>query len=316
MVVFGGFTEVGRSNNVWIFDTDESTWTLREHKDPKMTPCPRTGHGAVVIEDDMWVFGGHADEGEKEKLNDVWRYNIPSNTWEQVTGIDDKDLPQERSGHAMAVYKHFFIIHGGIFEITKELDDTYLFNTQTKKFIYSGETEHKSPVASPSRSREMYGKGGASPVRARSPNKRDTLRVGQSSPSRKVGLSPVKGPLKHSHKKKKKLAAKKEAKEDDALNSPTSVSMKNSFIIKNADPSFDSYYYQMKKRKHNLDSSENPGYTYSNNRIQGKKPPARDGHTGVIFGDDYVVFGGDRHHMPYNDIYTLDLPSLIRERAE
>ena len=33
------------------------------------------------------------------------------------------------------------------------------------------------------------------------------------------------------------------------LESPTSIQMKNSFIIKNADPSFDSYYKQMTKRK-------------------------------------------------------------------
>ena len=33
------------------------------------------------------------------------------------------------------------------------------------------------------------------------------------------------------------------------LESPTSIQMKNSFIIKNADPSFDTYYKQMTKRK-------------------------------------------------------------------
>lgn len=33
------------------------------------------------------------------------------------------------------------------------------------------------------------------------------------------------------------------------LASPTSISMKNSFIIKNADPLFDFYYNQIKKRK-------------------------------------------------------------------
>lgn len=43
----------------------------------------------------------------------------------------------------------------------------------------------------------------------------------------------------------------KEAKPIE-LESPTSISMKNSFIIKNADPSFDSYYNSMKKRKSNL----------------------------------------------------------------
>lgn len=35
------------------------------------------------------------------------------------------------------------------------------------------------------------------------------------------------------------------------LESPTSISMKNSFIIKNADPSFETYYKQMAKRKVN-----------------------------------------------------------------
>jgi len=33
------------------------------------------------------------------------------------------------------------------------------------------------------------------------------------------------------------------------LTTPTSISMMNSFIIKNADTSFDSYYSSMKKRK-------------------------------------------------------------------
>ena len=42
-------------------------------------------------------------------------------------------------------------------------------------------------------------------------------------------------------------------------------------------------------------------------KIQGKKPAARDGHTGVIFGDLFIVFGGDRHHMPFNDTFILDL---------
>jgi hypothetical protein len=33
------------------------------------------------------------------------------------------------------------------------------------------------------------------------------------------------------------------------LESPTSVSMKNSFIIKNADPSFEAYYNSIRKKK-------------------------------------------------------------------
>ena len=42
-------------------------------------------------------------------------------------------------------------------------------------------------------------------------------------------------------------------------------------------------------------------------KILGKKPAARDGHTGVVYGDLFIVFGGDRHHMPFNDTFMLNL---------
>jgi hypothetical protein len=41
--------------------------------------------------------------------------------------------------------------------------------------------------------------------------------------------------------------------------------------------------------------------------VPGKRPLARDGHSGLIHGDTFYVFGGDRHHMPFNDLYMLDL---------
>jgi len=43
---------------------------------------------------------------------------------------------------------------------------------------------------------------------------------------------------------------KKESdKQESGLVSPTSIQMQNTFIIKNADESFDAYYAQMRKRK-------------------------------------------------------------------
>ena len=86
------------------------------------------------------------------------------------------------------------------------------------------------------------------------------------------------------------------------LTSPTSISMKNSFLIKNADQSFDTYYGIMKKRKGQSINSE-----AQYGRIQYKRPAARDGHTGILYGDFYIIFGGDRHHMPFNDMFYLVL---------
>jgi hypothetical protein len=79
--------------------------------------------------------------------------------------------------------------------------------------------------------------------------------------------------------------------------------MKNSFIIKNADASFDNYYSMMKKRKGQPITVSEASY----GRVKGRRPAARDGHSSCIFKEFMVVFGGDRHHMPFNDIFYLDI---------
>ena len=47
----------------------------------------------------------------------------------------------------------------------------------------------------------------------------------------------------------KKDTTGKDDKKETGLASPTSISMQNSFIIQNADESFDAYFHTMKKRK-------------------------------------------------------------------
>jgi hypothetical protein len=88
--------------------------------------------------------------------------------------------------------------------------------------------------------------------------------------------------------------------------------MYNSFIIKNADESFDHYYHSMKRRKqHNhtlLDQSVSAETKFG--LVKGKKPTARDGHSANVDKSGFMyVFGGDRHHMPFNDLYMIKLPS-------
>jgi len=103
-------------------------------------------------------------------------------------------------------------------------------------------------------------------------------------------------------------------KESEAeLLTPTSISMKNTFIIKNADASFDQYAHMMKKRKSphvspNKLNTANIQFAPNNANGQGaksddskirlvfeKQPPGRDGHSACLYGDKWVIFGGDRH---------------------
>jgi hypothetical protein len=52
---------------------------------------------------------------------------------------------------------------------------------------------------------------------------------------------------------------------------------------------------------------ETKRFDFKENRIVGRRPCARDGHTAVIIDHYCIILGGDRHLMAYNDIYMVDL---------
>lgn len=48
--------------------------------------------------------------------------------------------------------------------------------------------------------------------------------------------------------------------------------------------------------------------------IKGKFPAARDGHTVSLFGDLMIIFGGDRHRMPFADTFALNIKQLLHKK--
>lgn len=100
--------------------------------------------------------------------------------------------------------------------------------------------------------------------------------------------------------------------------------MQNSFIIKNADESFDAYHQQMRKRKlAGTNAGDTMGGSIGNSAtlaggspaqneftyaVVSAQPSARDGHSCQLSDDGLLfVFGGDRHLMPFNDLYIMSL---------
>ena len=129
-----------------------------------------------------------------------------------------------------------------------------------------------------------------------------------------------------SPQKKADGAPEAKDKKESGLASPTSITMRDSFIIKNADESFDLYYQQMRKRKlggqTNTMGMDNTGLGAASATlpggspmpdsnfgvVAGVNPSARDGHITEISSDGLLfVFGGDRHLMPFNDLYLMKL---------
>lgn len=78
----------------------------------------------------MYIFGGKDDDNNK--LSDTWRFSFKTNSWEQIISVDE---PLARSGHASAVYKDYMIIYGGIYIVTKELNDMHVFDLKANKWL-------------------------------------------------------------------------------------------------------------------------------------------------------------------------------------
>ena len=242
MLVFGGFAFGERSNSIFKYNFRMNTWEKINHKS-KAAPCPRAGHSAVIRYnkeegDHMYIFGGKDDENLK--LSDTWKFNLSTQEW---TCIETADEPMGRSGHASQVYSDCMIIYGGIFEVTKELNDMHVFDFKKQQWVVLFEE-----LNSPQKPKQASGTGV-------SPNsvglKKSMTMAGktnfESSP-RKTGKDQTFGTAaksKEHTKPKIKLAPIGANKVDDRvikLESPTSITMKNSFLIKNADPSFEKCY--------------------------------------------------------------------------
>jgi len=80
----------------------------------------------------MWIFGGKDDDNNK--LNDMWKLDLNSYTWSEVKPADGI-IPIERSGHSCDVFENHMIIFGGIYEITKELNDFHLFDFIKNRWV-------------------------------------------------------------------------------------------------------------------------------------------------------------------------------------
>ena len=51
-------------------------------------------------------------------------------------------------------------------------------------------------------------------------------------------------------------------------------------------------------------------------RQSGRRPSARDGHSCVISNNYMLVFGGDRHQMPFNDLFLLDCETELAKLSD
>jgi N-acetylneuraminic acid mutarotase len=148
MIIFGGFADGQRTNELIKYHFQENKWGKIEIPAGQPKPEPRSGHTAVIYQNGMYIFGGKDDENKK--LNDFWRLDLQTFAWTEVKlSSPNAEVPMPRSGHQCDVYNHYMVLFGGIFEITKELNDFMLYDFNANKWVTLFE-ESASPKKLPS----------------------------------------------------------------------------------------------------------------------------------------------------------------------
>lgn len=74
MIVFGGFLNGQRTNEIIKYFFQENRWVKVNVPLATTQPKPRSGHSAVINSGAMWIFGGRDEDNNK--LNDLWRFDI------------------------------------------------------------------------------------------------------------------------------------------------------------------------------------------------------------------------------------------------
>jgi hypothetical protein len=122
--MFGGDGgDSGYYNDLWDFDITYQNWTLLTMGGDK--PSARSFYGMVVYGDSIYLFGGEESDGTE--LNDLWRYDIIGNVWEEIVPAD-LAKPPVRSVLTMEVLEGKIYIFGGTYGVFQTLNDIWEYD--------------------------------------------------------------------------------------------------------------------------------------------------------------------------------------------
>lgn len=83
--IFGGFSDDGDHNDVWMWGLKDRKWQcLSSDCHESINPSPRYCASGAYYDGSFWIFGGRSRSFPKINFNDTWRFDIRSKSWELV----------------------------------------------------------------------------------------------------------------------------------------------------------------------------------------------------------------------------------------
>ncbi|KAI0318129.1 hypothetical protein OF83DRAFT_1184638 [Amylostereum chailletii] len=134
------FSDDGKAyfyNDVFRYSPEKEEWRkFVSHT----CPGPRSAHAVVASPmggGKLFLFGGEFSSLHQNSFHhyrDFWCFDIATHSWDR---IETKVRPTARSGHRMAMWKHYIVLFGGFYDpgvTTRYLNDLWIFDTQEYKW--------------------------------------------------------------------------------------------------------------------------------------------------------------------------------------
>ena len=136
-----GAVTKGSTTNLAVFYNDLFSYSLDTDQWKKITspnsPLPRSGHSMCVHPSGViLMFGGEFSSPKQTTFyhyGDTWILDAQNKEW---TKIETKKGPTARSGHRMAYWKNYILLHGGFRDLSTAvyLNDLWAFDVTSYKW--------------------------------------------------------------------------------------------------------------------------------------------------------------------------------------
>jgi hypothetical protein len=267
-------------------------------------PPPLDSHSACAYTSSqgrfMVVFGGFC---VGERTNGLFLLNLDTETWQRV---DAGPGPEPRSNHSAVVFRENMYVFGGTNDEGEKLNDLWKLGLNTLRWekiqatgdVPSGRSGHSAVVYTDL----MIVFGGMKDI-TKETNDMYSYSLTEHTWVHFQYEHQIKDPVSTEQLEEFKKSKLSPPKPKNTEGSPTSWkrSSESPGLRRNTDlqPAESS----PKKKKTLYDGPASP----TAGRIKDRVPHPRDGHSAVISGSFMIVFGGDRHQMPFNDCYVYFL---------
>lgn len=162
--IFGGITDSGYSNELWMFDSGSYTYNLIV-PNGKMPPLSARGNcKSYTDSNNQLIFEVFMGESQNRKsISSVYRYNTQKNLWSEVMGYDDYK-PFSRSQTSAIYLNNKLLIAGGSRDNFHAHNEVFIVDTDSpdNNFYQVLELpEHSYNAASVFYKNKLYIHGGA-----------------------------------------------------------------------------------------------------------------------------------------------------------